>query len=79
MAKDNYGSTPRPALLSQDQFDRYVAVQKSGVTNMWNVPLVSELSGLTEDECLDAMSNYSLYKERFAEKHTSPCDTCNGE
>jgi len=51
--------------MTKQKFESYVSVQKSGVTNMWNVALVSQISGLTEDECLDVMKNYSEYKEKY--------------
>ena len=36
--------------ITKEQFEAYVDVQMSGVTNMWNVELVSEISGLEEKE-----------------------------
>lgn len=54
--------------ITKEKFEAYVAVQKSGVTNMWAVDLVSSLSGLTEDECLDIMKNYAKYESEFKEE-----------
>ena len=51
--------------INAAKFNAYVEVQTSGVTNMWNVPLVMELSGLTEAECLEIMSNYSDYDSKY--------------
>ena len=45
-----------------------MGVQKSGVTNMWDVKVVGELSGLTKEEILDIMKNYSMYEEQFVKK-----------
>lgn len=45
-------------------FMAYEAVRLSGVTNMWNVGLVSELSGLEKDIVFHIMRNYNeLHKE----------------
>ena len=52
-------------MITKTQFENYVRVQKSGVTNMWAVDLVMQLSGLTKDQCLDIMKNYSTYAEQF--------------
>jgi len=53
-------------MVSKDKFDQYVNIQKSGVTNMWAVDTVCELSiDLTVEECLDIMKNYSKYQEQF--------------
>ena len=51
--------------ITNEKFKRYVDVQKSGITNMFDVPYVMELSGLTREEILDIMSNYSTYKDKF--------------
>lgn len=51
--------------ITKEQFEAYVEVQMSGVTNMWNVALVSQLSGLTEEQCLYIMKNYSTLKTKY--------------
>lgn len=40
-------------------------VQKSGVTNMFAVDVVSELTGLTREKKVDIMTNYAKYKEQY--------------
>ena len=50
--------------ITKEDFEAYVRVQKSGVTNMWAVKLVSELSGLTKEQCLDIMKNYLYFIQR---------------
>lgn len=50
-------------MITKEKFEKYVRVQKSGVTNMWAVDTVMQLTGLTKDECLDIMKNYSKYAE----------------
>jgi len=51
--------------ITKDKFISYVKVQRSGITNMWNVSLVCQLSGLEKDEVLDIMTNYRKYSEIF--------------
>lgn len=52
-------------MITKEKFAAYVAVQKSGVTNMWAVDLVCELSGLEREEVLDIMKNYGEYKDKL--------------
>ena len=56
-------------IITKEKFEDYVQVQESGVTNMFAVNLVSELSGLEKEEILDIMKNYSKYKKQFAPKY----------
>ena len=51
--------------ITEYQFASYVTVQESGVTNMWNVSLVTDLTGLTKDQCIDIMKNYEKYSKKF--------------
>ena len=50
--------------VSQEKFDTYVKIQKSGVTNMWAVSVVVKVSKmfyeteLTKEDCLYIMKNY---------------------
>ena len=44
--------------VTQDEFDSYVEVQESGITNMFNVSVVSDYSGLSREKIIDIMSNY---------------------
>jgi hypothetical protein len=53
--------------ITQEQFEAYVDVQMSGVTNMWNVKLVGELSGLEEEKIMTIMKNYGQLKEKYDE------------
>ena len=52
--------------ITKEKFQSYVDVQMSGVTNMFNVPLVCEISRLERKEVLDIMKNYSKYKKSFS-------------
>jgi len=51
--------------MNKEKFEAYEAVRESGVTNMFNVKLVGQLSGLSKEECFDIMDNYDVYKIRF--------------
>ena len=56
--------------MTKEKFITYEEVRQSGLTNMFDVRRVIELSGdeLTKEDCLDIMKNYSKYKEEFSEK-----------
>lgn len=45
-------------LITKDDFSKYEAVRRSGLTNMFDVKMVSELSGLGREMILGIMSNY---------------------
>lgn len=51
--------------ITKEQFMAYENVRKSGVTNMWAVDLVMELSGLTEEQCLFIMKNYGSLAKKY--------------
>ena len=53
--------------ITQEQFEAYVDVQMSGVTNMFDVKTVSELSGLEKEEIMTIMKNYGQLKEKYDE------------
>ena len=44
--------------ITQDEFESYEDVRESGVTNMFNVSVVSDYSGLSREKIIDIMSNY---------------------
>ena len=52
--------------ITKDQFEAYVGVQKSGVTNMFDVKGVSELSGLNKDEIMEIMSTYKNLMNKYS-------------
>ncbi len=54
--------------ITKEQFERYVKVQMSGVTNMFDIEIVQQLSGLTRSEILDIYQHYSEYQDKFAKK-----------
>ena len=51
--------------ITQEQFDAYVEVQESGVTNMFNVAVVSDYSGLSRDKIMTIMSNYKTLAQKY--------------
>ena len=53
--------------ITQEQFEAYVDVQMSGVTNMFDVKTVGELSGLEKEEIITIMTNYGQLKEKYDE------------
>ena len=53
--------------ITKEQFEAYVDVQESGVTNMFDVRTVSDLSGLDKEQIMKIMKNYSELKEKYDE------------
>ena len=53
--------------ITQEQFEAYVDVQESGVTNMFDVRTVGELSGLEKEEIMTIMKSYGELKEKYDE------------
>jgi hypothetical protein len=51
--------------ITEEQFDSYEDVRLSGVTNMFDVRTVSDLSGLDREIILIIMNNYGNLKEKF--------------
>lgn len=51
--------------ISKEQFDMYESVRESGVTNMFAVSTVSELSGLDKNIILAIMKNYGSLREQY--------------
>ena len=51
--------------ITQDEFDAYEDVRESGVTNMFNVSVVSDYSGLSRDKIITIMSNYDILHDKY--------------
>ena len=51
--------------ITQEEFDAYVKVQMSGVTNMFNVSVVSDYSGLSRDKIITIISNYDTLHKKY--------------
>jgi len=52
-------------IITRGLFELYEDVRESGVTNMFDVRCVCELSGLERAEVLMIMKNYSEYAKQF--------------
>ena len=53
--------------ITKEQFEAYVNVQMSGVTNMFDVQMVSGLSGLEREQIMTIMKNYGDLKDKYDE------------
>ena len=53
--------------ITKEQFEAYVDVQESGVTNMFDVKTVGELSGLEKEVIMTIMKSYGELKEKYDE------------
>ena len=53
--------------ITQEQFEAYVDVQESGVTNMFDVKTVGQLSGLEKEQIMKIMTDYGTLKEKYDE------------
>lgn len=51
--------------ISKEQFKAYEAVRESGITNMFAVNVVEELSGLDRKTILEIMKNYSALRKQY--------------
>ena len=51
--------------ITQDEFDAYVNVQESGVTNMLNIPVVSDYSGLSREKIITIITNYDILHDKY--------------
>ena len=52
--------------ITEEQFEAYVRVQKSGVTNMFDLNNVKALTGLNKEQCLEIMSNYGELDKKYS-------------
>ena len=52
--------------ITKDQFEAYVRVQMSGVTNMFDVRNVTALTGLDKKQIMEIMSNYGELEEKYS-------------
>jgi len=53
---------------TKEEFEKYVRVQMSGVTNMFDVKMVEKLSGLDREKIMDIMKNYGVYSEKWPQQ-----------
>jgi 3-oxoacyl-[acyl-carrier-protein] synthase III len=51
--------------ITKEEFKAYVRVQKSGVTNMFAVDLVQQLSNLSREKVFKIMQDYGILSEKY--------------
>jgi len=51
--------------ITKEQFTAYVRVQKSGVTNMFDLNNVTALTGLDKNQCIAIMEQYSELDKKY--------------
>ena len=51
--------------ITKEEMESYEKVRKSGVTNMWDILYVEQLSGLDKKKILLIMENYSFYMKKY--------------
>jgi hypothetical protein len=54
--------------VTKEQFLKFEEVRQSGVTNMWDLPVVCHLTGLGREVVLAIMHNYSDLKDKYMPK-----------
>ena len=54
-------------MISREEFESYEAVRQSGVTNMFAIKVVSNLSGLSKDKIKEIMKKYDALCEQYPE------------
>ena len=54
--------------ITEEQFESYVRVQKSGVTNMFDVRNVTALTSLDKKQIMEIMSNYNEIEKFYSTK-----------
>jgi hypothetical protein len=53
--------------VTREEFESYVDVQESGVTNMFDVRTVESLSGLSKGTIVSIMKSYGELKDKYDE------------
>tara|TARA_B100001939_G_C16434490_1_gene402127 strand:+ start:101 stop:277 length:177 start_codon:yes stop_codon:yes gene_type:complete len=51
--------------ITKEDFNVYKAVQESGMTNMFDISVVMELSGLERNKVLTIMKHYNDLTEKY--------------
>ena len=51
--------------ITKEQFTAYVRVQKSGVTNMFDVRNVTALTGLNKEQIISIMEQYNELDKKY--------------
>ena len=53
--------------ITKEDFEAYVDVQESGITNMFDVKMVESLSGLNREQIMTIMQSYGELKDKYDE------------
>ena len=53
--------------ITKENFEAYVDVQESGITNMFDVRMVQSLSGLEKEQIMKIMVDYGTLKDKYDE------------
>lgn len=51
--------------ITQEEFENYISIQKSGITNMMDVRNVMALTDLSKEKILYIMGNYGKLSEKY--------------
>ena len=51
--------------ITKKQFEAYVRVQNSGVTNMFDIRNVIALTGLNKEQCIAIMEQYNELTKKY--------------
>jgi len=65
MKTNNNNNNNNNMNITQDEFDAYEDVRESGVTNMFDVSVVSDYSGLNREQIMAIMKNYSELSDKY--------------
>lgn len=57
-------------MITKKQFEKYVRVQMSGATNMFDVKTVCSLSGLSRPEVIEIMETYDKLDKEYTTVRT---------
>ena len=52
-------------MITKEEFEAYEAVRESGVTNMFAVTTVEQLSGLPRDKIMEIMKTYEYLMKQY--------------
>ena len=53
--------------ITKENFEAYVDVQESGITNMFDVRMAQSLSGLEKEQIMTIMQHYGELKDKYDE------------
>jgi len=56
-------------VITKEQFLAYEDVRQSGVTNMFNVKVVNEMSGLDRETIFEIMKGYGKLAKKYLKKN----------